>query len=372
MGDSITERRRLTRNRMYRLIYDSEIGISKQQIANEMECSMPTVHQNIAELLEANLIKQGEFQPSSGGRPAIGYVINNEIKIAIGVSLSSRHIRFIAVDMNLKELASMKVSAEFESLAKSGRLIRDRLEKFIDKNGLDRDRILGVGITIPAVVDNSKGMITVSPTLNIKNESFLPLTEHIDYPTYVENDGTCAGAAEAFGGGEDDFAYLFMEYGIGGALYANGQMIKGQNGRSAEFGHICVHPGGLKCSCGKKGCLEAYCGASRYTTEIGLTAEEFFAELDKGNENCTKLWNDVLNHLTIAINNIRMMFDSKVILGGFVSEYLENYMPKLRSYVAAKNTFEEDGNYLSLGKYYKKGGMMGGASYFIKKYIEEI
>ena len=372
MGDNITERRRLTRNRMYRLIYDAEIGISKQQIANEMECSMPTVHQNIAELLEANLIKQGEFQPSSGGRPAIGYVINSELKIAIGVSLSTRHIRFLAVDMKLRENASDKVSAEYESLEKSGKQIADKLEKFIDKSGIDRKKILGVGITMPAVIDNTKGVIVVSPTLNIKNASLDILTKHISYPVFVENDGTCAGAAEAFGSKESDFAYLFMEYGIGGAIYANGQLIKGQNGRSAEFGHICVHPGGLKCSCGKKGCLEAYCGALRYTKDLGITAEEFFAELENGNEDYKKLWNDVLNHLTIGINNIRMMFDSKVILGGFVSEYLEPYLPKLKAYVASKNTFEEDGSYISLGKFYKKGGMMGGASYFIKKYIEEL
>ena len=133
-----------------------------------------------------------------------------------------------------------------------------------------------------------------------------------------------------------------------------------------------MHPGGLKCSCGRRGCLEAYCGALRYTRELGISTKEFFAELKAGDKDYVEIWDDVLRHLAVAINNIRMMFDSKVILGGFVSEYLEPYLPKLKAYVASKNTFEEDGSYISLGKFYKKGGMMGGASYFIKKYIEEL
>ena len=133
-----------------------------------------------------------------------------------------------------------------------------------------------------------------------------------------------------------------------------------------------VHPGGLKCSCGRRGCLEAYCGALRYTRELGISTKEFFAELKAGDKDYVEIWDDVLRHLAVAINNIRMMFDCDIILGGFVSEYLEPYLPKLREMVAEKNPFEGNADYLTLGRFYKKAGMMGGASYFIEKFINEI
>ncbi|MCR5526898.1 MAG: ROK family transcriptional regulator [Lachnospiraceae bacterium] len=372
MGDNITERRRMTRNRMYRLIYNSKNGISKQQIAEDMGCSLPTVHQNIAELLEADLIRQGELQPSSGGRPATGYVTNDEIGIAVGISVSAKHIRFTAVDIKLKVLGTLKLAVDFASMSKTGKIIASELEKFIDDNSLDRRRLLGVGITIPAVIDKVNDIIMISPTLNVKNTNIRELVEKIPYPVYVDNDGTCAGAAEAFSGRRSDFAYLFMEYGIGGAIYMNGKKYAGLNNRSAEFGHICVHPGGLKCSCGKRGCLEAYCGALRFTKELGVSVDEFFKELENGDKDYEEIWNDVLSHLASGINIIRMIFDGPVILGGFVSEYIEPYLPKLREMAAEKNTFEKDGNYILLGKYYKNGGMMGSASHFIEKFIDEI
>ncbi len=372
MSENITERRRLTRNHMYRLIYNSKEGISKQQIAEDMGCSLPTVHQNIAELLEADLIKQGEFQPSNGGRPAIGYVTNDDVGIAIGVSVSAKHIRFTAVDIKLRVLAAKKIQAEFENISKAGETIASGLEEFIDDNKLDRGKLLGVGITIPAVIDNANGIIMISPTLNVKNTNIKDLTHRIPYPVFVDNDGTCAGEAEAFSGQRDDFAYLFMEYGIGGAVYMNGKKYAGHNNRSAEFGHICVHPGGLKCSCGKRGCLEAYCGALRFTKELGVTVDEFFKELEDGDKDYEEIWNDVLTHLASGINIIRMIFDGPVILGGFVSEYIEPYLPRLRELAAEKNTFERDGNYISLGKFYKNGGMLGGACHFVERFVDEI
>ena len=71
----VTERRRKTRNRVFRYIYNADEPVSKQAMALELNLSLPTIHQNISELLDAGLIKAGETQRSTGGRPPVGYLV---------------------------------------------------------------------------------------------------------------------------------------------------------------------------------------------------------------------------------------------------------------------------------------------------------
>ena len=102
-------------------------------------------------------------------------------------------------------------------------------------------------------------------------------------------------------------AYLFLENGVGGAAFLGGTPYEGLNGRSGEFGHMCIEPDGLKCRCGKRGCLEAYCSTSRISNDLGITLDTFFEELENKNAEYEKLWEDVLRHLAVGINNIHAL-----------------------------------------------------------------
>ena len=209
----------------------------------------------------------------------------------------------------------------------------------------------------------------------MRHISLSTIREPIPYPTYIENDGTSGGFTEWFESRntiDSDIAYLFLDYGIGGAVFINGAQYFGKNKRSGEFGHICVEPNGLLCNCGKRGCLEAYCSTLRISTNIGVTLDEFFISLQKGNPDYKVLWNDVLEHLAIGINDIHMGFDCDVILGGVLSQYLVPYMPELKRRILEKDTFEDDTEYVKLCRYPRRDVMMGVALHYINKYIESI
>ena len=101
-------------------------------------------------------------------------------------------------------------------------------------------------------------MVT-APTLNLRDQSIRPLICSIPYPVSVCNDATSGGYAEWYVQQDSDcMAYISLEGGVGGAILMNGIPYTGLNGRSGEFGHICVQPEGLSCKCGLRGCLEAY------------------------------------------------------------------------------------------------------------------
>ena len=241
---------------------------------------------------------------------------------------------------------------------------------FLDEFGIDRSRLLGAGITIPGVLTPDHQRISFAPTLQLRDVPLSLLTRGIPYPVYVENDGSASGHAEYFVRGRSgSMAYLSLENGIGGAVLMDGALCPGDNARSGEFGHICVEPGGLPCSCGKSGCLEAYCSARRIEERFGVPLEEFFLGVEAHQPDYEALLYDILRHLAVAVHNIRMMFDCDVVLGGFLSEYLQPYLDVLRAYVCALDPFSGSADYVQLSRVRRHITPLGAALYFLRGFL---
>lgn len=375
LSELITERRRKTRNKIYQYLYTVGDGCTKQAIAADLKLSMPTVYQNLTELMEAGLVRYAGERQSTGGRRAQGLAIVEDARFAVGISVMEDRVRFAAADLRLHELAYKKVpQVSVMRKENPGSFLAQELELFLNENRMDRKRLLGVGIALPAVIDRESKNIVLSPTLQLRDINLQNLTRYLPYPCHVENDATSGGYAEWFArtGGEHNMAYLSLESGVGGAVLVNGDQYAGDNRRSGEFGHMCVEPGGLLCKCGKRGCLEAYCSTRRISEDLGITLEDFFASVEAHAPAYEALWDDVLQHLAIGVNNVRMALDCDVVLGGFLTQYMEPYLPRLREYLSARNTFEYSSDYLHLCKYPKRAVVLGVALPYIKQFLEYI
>ena len=282
----------------------------------------------------------------------------------------------LASDLKQNVLAYYKIRLETTITSDMIFHIDDKIEKFLLENNLSKNRLIGVGITIPGVFDLNTGELVLSPTMKLENFHIDEMRKKFPYPLYFENDSTSGGNAEwlsrTLEEQKEDFLYLFLEYGVGGAIFVNGKQYYGNNHRSAEFGHMCVEANGKVCNCGKRGCLEAYCSAFRFSRDLGITIEEFFEGLEYGNKEYQMIWEDALIHIAIAINNLRMAFDCDVVLGGFLSEYLEPYQWKLKNILTELNPFEKNVDYVKIGKYPRRAGMLGVAWHFTNKFINDI
>ena len=84
------------------------------------------------------------------------------------------------------------------------------------------------------------------------------------------------------------------------------------------------------------------------------------------------IWNEYLDYLAITVSNLRMMYDTDIILGGDVGAYLEPYMLDLGKRVMDLNTFDSDTSYLKNSVYKKGGAAAGAALHFIHRFIDEI
>jgi predicted NBD/HSP70 family sugar kinase len=90
-------------------------------------------------------------------------------------------------------------------------------------------------------------------------------------PAFVENDANAFAAAEKrFGSASDlrSFLCITLGTGVGGGCYVNGRLLRGAHGMANLFGHVAVAPDGAPCTCGLRGCVEAYSGAAALTRSV--------------------------------------------------------------------------------------------------------
>lgn len=368
-----TKRRRLTRNQIYQYIYRRS-GCSKQEISDSLGLSMPTIHQNLNELTQAGLVRIDGVGESTGGRRPLQLTINENARFSLGVSVTESHFRIVAANLRLDEIAYQKYGhPHCNNMKDLGSFLTADLEDFLNRFGLNREKLLGIGIALPAIFNTDRTCVITAPTLNLRDQDIHPLICSIPYPVAVCNDATSGGYAEWYVQQDSDcMAYISLEGGVGGAILVNGVPYTGLNGRSGEFGHICVQPEGLSCKCGLRGCLEAYCSSDRISTDLGISVEQFFAGLEAGNLAYQTLWKDYLRHLASALATIRMMFDCRIVLGGYVAQYLTPFLKELRGLTASRDPFDDEAEYISLCHYPKHAVPLGAALHFINLFVEEL
>lgn len=362
------------RSRIYRYLYENNAFCAKQTLAKQCEISMPTLYQNLSELMDDGLVQYSGEEQSTGGRRAQGLAIVPDAHFAVGVSVMETGLRLAAADLRLNELAYREVPfADISRLFGQTAAICRTLDSFLDDSHLERERLLGVGITIPGIVAPECDRIVMAPTLHLTDTPLDGLTREIPYPVYIENDASSSGYAEWFArGAQQNMAYFSLESGVGGAVLIGGIPYSGDNSRSGEFGHICVEPGGLPCSCGRRGCLEAYCSTRRVSDELGVSLGAFFDGVERHEPAYEALWWDMLRHLAIGINNVHMALDCDVVLGGLLSEYLSPYLPVLERYILSGNPFAEDASFVQLSKFRRHIAPLGAALHFVREFVYSV
>jgi glucokinase len=137
-----------------------------------------------------------------------------------------------------------------------------------EEAGLATDSLVGVGVGAPGGIDPDKGVLINPPNLPGFGDEFPlgpELEQQLGTRVFLGNDVSVATDAEfRLGAGKpyNSILGVFWGTGVGGGLILDGKQWVGR-GSAGEIGHVVVHPGGDKCGCGRKGCMEAYAGRGR-------------------------------------------------------------------------------------------------------------
>ena len=368
-----TDVQKLKKNRIFRLIYNSD-KISRQEIADQLGLSLPTVNQNLKMLMEDGLIEYVGNFTSTGGRRAQAITINNNARKAISVNIKTDYINVDVVGLKGQIIYSMAVKAHFSKSSAYIEKLTDVVRHAVDYVGADADDILGVGITVPGILDDEKQILISAPPLKAKNYDFTKLISAIDYPVVVMNDARAEAYADHWfnGKSEDEKIYIMLGEGVGGA-YINASAIRnGVHNRGGEFGHMVIHPGGKQCLCGKKGCLEAYVSEKVLSSELDMTLDNFFELAVQGIKNNSNVLDEYMDNLALGINNIYTMMDCDIVLGGTVAPYLKQYENSIKERLVNDYSFDTDADYLRISDGGGRKSGLGAALSFVARFIDGV
>lgn len=368
-----TDVKKLNKNRIFRLIYNSD-KISRQEIADQLGLSLPTVNQNLKMLMEDELIEYVGNFTSTGGRRAQAITINNNARKAISMNIKADYINVDVVGLKGQIIYSMAVKAHFSKSSAYIEKLTDAVRHAVDYVGADADDILGVGITVPGILDDEKQILISAPPLKAKNYDFTRLISAIDYPVVVMNDARAEAYADHWfnGKSEDEKIYIMLGEGVGGA-YINASAIRnGVHNRGGEFGHMVIHPEGKQCLCGKKGCFEAYVSEKVLSSELDMTLDNFFELAAQGNKNNSNVLDEYMDNLALGINNIYTMMDCDIVLGGTVAPYLKQYDNSIKERLVNDYSFDTDADYLRISDGGGRKSGLGAALSFVARFIDGV
>jgi len=348
-------------------------ALSKQDLVHELGLSLPTVTQNLLELSQNGWITEAGQLKNTGGRSAKTYSLRRRAKTAVGLDITRNHITAVAVDLCGDVISTSRIKYAFECSDEYFRQLGAVVDQIIRDGNLEAENILGVGISLPALVTPDNESVFYGDILDITGLSRAKISKYIHYPTMLFNDANAAAFAERWKNRELDNAfYIMLSNNVGGAIILNGEVYVGNNFRSGEVGHITVVPDGKLCYCGQRGCLDQYCSATCLSELSGGDLETFFDLLEAGNKDAVVRWEEYLQHLAIAINNVQMLFDCSIVLGGYVGGYIEGHITELQRLLAQRHSFKADGSYLQPCIYKRNAQAAGAALYFVHQFIETV
>ncbi|MCR5529531.1 MAG: ROK family protein [Saccharofermentans sp.] len=185
----------------------------------------------------------------------------------VGIDLGGTNIKAGIVTESGELLNKQSIKTHAERTMEE--IIKDMGElalKVIEEANLKVSDVTAIGIGSPGTPDNKAGVLVYSSNLPFNMAPMRKLIrEVVDLPVYIDNDANCAGMAEAVAGaakGTQDSVTITLGTGVGAGVIVNGRIYSGFNQAGSEFGHTVLVSGGQPCSCGRKGCFEAYSSAS--------------------------------------------------------------------------------------------------------------
>ncbi|MEU8421627.1 ROK family protein [Micromonospora sp. NPDC048835] len=226
-----------------------------------------------------------------------------------------------------------------------------------DKARADGLTPIAVGIAVPGVVDEARGVAVWSANVGFRDVPLRDLSvTRLGLPTALGHDVRVGGLAEArLGAGRGTGHVLFVAIGTGiaAAHVVDGAAAVGAHGAAGEIGHILVRPDGPRCGCGRPGCLEAIASAAaigrRYAELAGgaadaaVTAAEVAERAAAGEPLASQVWQEAVEALADGLASGQALFDvATIVLGGGLAQAGDRLLTPLRAALHERLTFHRE------------------------------
>lgn len=256
-----------------RTVYDHG-AISRADLARQTHLTRATVSAVISGLIEQGLVEETGSGPASGGRTPILLSVVPDARLLVSVNLTGVELDGALIDMRggIRSRGRMPLAGE------TGAALLERLELFVGGLIEAADRpLLGVGVCTPGLIDSGSGVLLRALNLGWHD---LPLRDLLQRryhtPVHLVRDSHAVALAEYMFGptpASSSLVAITLGQGVGAGIVLDGQLYAGENFGAGEIGHVVLDPEGPRCTCGNRGCLEAFVGAAALARQARALAQ---------------------------------------------------------------------------------------------------
>ena len=257
---------------------------SRAELARMTDLSRSTVSSIVGDLIDTGLALERDGQPDDesphAGRPGVMVALDSSAGLAVAIDFGHRHLRVAVSDLSHTVLAETWRELDVDHAADDGlAAAAEDVEAVLAEAGVDRSRVIGAVMGLPAPITRASGTVQDSSILPgwVGLDAVAEASERLGLPVAVENDANLGALAELVWGaakGRTEIAYLKVASGIGGGLISGGRLTHGVGGTAGEIGHTVLAVDGPVCRCGNRGCLETMASARAVANELSLSRQE--------------------------------------------------------------------------------------------------
>lgn len=337
--------------KVLKIIRDSN-QISRLEISKFLNLSKPVISQVVSRLISKGLVVESGARKSSSGRPKIDLKFVSDAFYCVGAELEENTFEIIVTDL----LGNEKVSSQHNTPERKDSIdivnwCAERIEELIRKSFI-KERILGAGIGISAMVEPNTGLVRTAPAFGMKNLDLQgALHRRLNLPVYVANRVKLAAFAEHRLGaarGFKDALFIYLDSGLGCAVILDDELFQGFYGKAGEFGwmitdidltkdDICFEQDFGHLARKISGhCLRKYLAGVIQGTDL----TEIMDMIRQEKSEMGKKLKRSLIHFAAAIANAILMFDPQVVImkgrigqryfneiTEIILEFLRNFLP---------------------------------------------
>lgn len=242
-------------------------GISRADLADQMGLTRAAVSLIVTDLMEGGVILEAESRSIPSGRPPVVLEINPKRGLVAAVDMGAKHVNVAVADFSTR-IKHKAGSSSFDIQKGPAACIQEVhriFQEVLTSQGLQPADLSAVGVGVPGPVVTNEGTV-VSPPIMPGWDGY-PIRDTLSsmwgLPVSLNNDAELGALGEwAYGAGrgEKNLAYIKVGSGIGAGLIINQQIYGGTTGSAGEIGHLTIEENGPLCTCGNRGCLEAFVG----------------------------------------------------------------------------------------------------------------
>jgi predicted NBD/HSP70 family sugar kinase len=373
--------------------------LSRADIRHLTHLRWSTISPLVRELINQGKLLEVGRANNLRGRKQILLRLNEEYGYIVGIMFDPETVSVAAMDLSprIRSIVT-EVSCLDRGVEGLVHQLFDCVEKAIHQGGVGREKLLGVSIADPGLVNVQEGISILCVNINFWKDVPLKrlLEQRFEVPCTLESATRLQALAErrmGAGGGAEDMIYVEYGKGIGAGVIIGGKVLLGHDWAAGEFGHIPIIENGPPCNCGSFGCLEAIVGLSAIEArcrkaiqgggsskaleiangEVGqITGWSVLQAASLGDKMCAAIVEDLGKYLGLGISTLVNLFNpSLIVLDHRLALAGESLLEQIGRAVKRQALGRSTANLgLCYGKLGNEVGVLGSALNFLEKMFE--